>query len=169
MRRDTRDSESPSTLRSGSKCWESFLKLPTNCFVVASMSCSVIVLSTHHLPGPSFSGAKVYASRGRNAVKRFTRRRQRDVSSSGSAADGEFIDLQGGLTHSNRHRLTVFPAGTHPPVQLEVIANHRDPAEHIRTVADQHRALHWRRHLPILDQVRFARGKDELAGCDVDL
>jgi hypothetical protein len=49
INRENKDSDRPSTLRSGSKSADSALKPCTNRLDVGSMSCSVIVLSKHHL------------------------------------------------------------------------------------------------------------------------
>src|SRR6185312_3541120 len=71
------------------------------------------------------------------------------VPASARAAHRQRIDTQSGLADSDRHRLAFLAAGPHPAVQLQVIADHADPLQHIGTVADQGRTLDGRSELAV--------------------
>src|ERR1700728_2402973 len=88
---------------------------------------------------------------------------------SGGAAHGERIDAQRRLAHAHRHALAVLAAGADAIVELQVVADHGHARQHVRTVADQGRALQRRADAAVLDGVSLARRKYELAGGDVHL
>ena len=52
---------------------------------------------------------------------------------------------------------------------MEVIADHFNPGEHIRAVANQGGAFDWPSYLPIFNKIRFRGGKNELAVSDIHL
>ena len=59
---------------------------------------------------------------------------------SGSAADCQAVNAQGGLTDADRHTLTFFAAGADTGVQFQIVADHGHAHQHIGAVADQRRA-----------------------------
>src|SRR5258707_3641957 len=79
------------------------------------------------------------------------------------AADRECIDPERRLTDADRHALSILAAGSNTVVELQVVADHRDAHQHVRTVADQGRALEGRAHAAVLDRIRLARREHELA------
>src|SRR5262245_59494501 len=74
---------------------------------------------------------------------------------SGSAgpADRDAVHAQGGLADAHRHALAVLAARTDTRIELEIVADHPDPVEVGRTVADQHGSLQRLRQLAVLDLV----------------
>src|SRR5210317_1508676 len=73
--------------------------------------------------------------------------------SGAGAAHCQFIHLQSGLAHADGHALALFPAGTHPGIEFQVVAHHAYPCQYIRTVADQCRPLDRMGDLAAFDQV----------------
>src|SRR5436309_2008456 len=75
------------------------------------------------------------------------------IGSGRSAADGEALDLQGGLPDAHRHALTVLPASADSRIELEVAADHGDLGQDIRAVADEGGPLDRRADLAVVDQI----------------
>jgi len=60
------------------------------------------------------------------------------------------------------HALPILAAGSNTVVELQVVADHRDARQHVRTIADQGRALEGRAHATVLDGIRLARRNTNL-------
>src|SRR5262245_2293793 len=80
---------------------------------------------------------------------------RRTLSFFGSAgpADRDAVHTQGGLADAYRHALAVLAAGADARIELEIVADHRNPVEVGRSVADQHGSLQRLRQLAVLDLV----------------
>src|ERR1700730_5128971 len=85
------------------------------------------------------------------------------------AADRESFDPERRLADADGHALPVLATGSNTVVELQVVANHRDARQHVRTVADQGGALEGRADAAVLDGIRLARREHELAGGDIHL
>src|SRR5262245_37026833 len=85
------------------------------------------------------------------------------------AAHRDLVDAQRRLADAHRDALTVLAAGADAVVEGEVVADHADAVQVGRAVADQHRALHRRADLAVIDAVGLGALKDVLARRDVDL
>src|SRR5688572_8359910 len=83
------------------------------------------------------------------------------------ATDCYLIHPQRRLAHSHRNALAVLAAGADPGIEREVVADHRDAVEVGWPVADQHRALHRRGNLAVLDLVGLGALEHVLARGDV--
>src|SRR5690348_11434204 len=68
------------------------------------------------------------------------------------AADRQILHLQGRLTYPHGNALPVFAAGSDAVIQLEVIADHGDPGQHVRTVTDERRPFQGRADAAVLDR-----------------
>src|SRR5258707_15483736 len=86
-----------------------------------------------------------------------------------SAPDRDALHAQGGLADADRYPLAILATSADAGIALEVIADHADPVEVGRAVADQHRALERLRQLAVLDLVGFRHLEHVLARGDVDL
>src|SRR5690606_23918048 len=71
------------------------------------------------------------------------------------AADCDLVHPEMRLTDADRHPLAGLAAIADAGVEFGVVADHRDAAHGVRSVADQHGALDRRRHLAVLDEVGF--------------
>src|SRR3982074_1612468 len=60
------------------------------------------------------------------------------------AADRESFDPERRLADADGHALAVLATGSNTVVELQVVADHRDARQHVRTVADQGGALEGR-------------------------
>src|SRR5689334_20315870 len=76
---------------------------------------------------------------------------------SAGAADRKPIDPEGRLSYTDGNALAVLAAGADSIIELQIVPDHRDPREHIRTIADQRRALQRRADAALVDGVRLAR------------
>src|SRR3981081_429764 len=56
---------------------------------------------------------------------------------SGRAADRESFDPERRLADADGHALAVLATGPNTVVELQVVADHRDARQHVRTVADK--------------------------------
>jgi len=65
--------------------------------------------------------------------------------------------------------LTIFAAGTHAAVELQIVADHGHAVHHFRTIANQRCTLDRRGNLAVFDQVGFAGGEHEFAAGDIYL
>src|SRR4030081_1588752 len=72
---------------------------------------------------------------------------------SGRAADRESFDPERRLADADGHALAVLATGPNTVVELQVIADHRDARQHVRTVADQGGALEGRADAAVLDGI----------------
>lgn len=52
------------------------------------------------------------------------------------AANGQLVNLDGGLADTHGQRLAVLAADTNAIVQREIVPNHRDACQRIRSIAD---------------------------------
>src|SRR5580698_2745172 len=91
------------------------------------------------------------------------------------AAYRNTVDAQGRLADADGDALAVLAAGADAVVELEIVADHRYPAQVGRTVADQHGALDRRADFAVLEPIGFrafehvfARGDVDLAGAEID-
>ena len=82
---------------------------------------------------------------------------------------GDRVQFQGRLANAYRHRLPILAARPDAAVQSQVVADHRNPAHRLRTIADQGRTLDRRCDLAILDEVGLAGREHELAAGDINL
>src|SRR5258708_5059678 len=78
-------------------------------------------------------------------------------------------DQDGGQPHPHRHRLPGLGTDPHSLVQLQVVADAGDPGQDVGPVADEGGPHHGGADPPVLDQIGFGGGKDELAASDVHL
>src|SRR6185437_1276889 len=85
------------------------------------------------------------------------------------APDREAFHLQGRLADAHRDALPVLAARPDAVVQLQVIAHHGHPGQHVGAVADERGALQRGADTAVFDGVRLAGGEDELARGDVHL
>src|SRR6185312_15364887 len=60
------------------------------------------------------------------------------------AADRQAIDPQRGLAHTDGNALAILAASTNTIIQLQIVPDHAHAREHIRSVADEGRALQRR-------------------------
>src|SRR5215472_3795814 len=114
------------------------------------------------------------ASAWRSSAVRICRRcarllRRASPENSGRAADCQRIDAQCRLTDTDRHALAILAAGADTLIELQVVADHGDARQYIRTVADQRRALERCAEAAVLDRIGLARREHELARSDVHL
>src|SRR6202045_3870147 len=93
----------------------------------------------------------------------------RHFSPSAGAADRESFDPERRLTDADGNALPILAAGSNTVVELQVVADHRDARQHVRTIADEGRALEGCAHATVLDGIRLARREHELAGGDIPL
>src|SRR4051812_2009022 len=89
--------------------------------------------------------------------------------SCGGASNRHVVDADSGKADPYGHALAVLAAGAHTRVMRGVGADGGDVLERLGSYADEHRALHGFGDLALLDQVRLADLKDEVAVGDVDL
>src|SRR4029077_20595180 len=87
----------------------------------------------------------------------------------GSATYRESIYLDRRNANADWNGLTVFAAGSDAFVELQVVAHHRNPRQHIRAIANQRRPFDGRRDLPTFNHVGFRGREYKLAVGDVDL
>src|SRR6202140_5779274 len=85
------------------------------------------------------------------------------------AADRESFDPERRLADADGDAVSTLAAGSNTVVELQIVADHRDARQHVRTIADQGRALEGRAHAAVLDGIRLARREHELAGGDIHL
>ena len=85
------------------------------------------------------------------------------------AANGDLVDLEGGLADADGDALPFFTTDANAGVEGEIITDHRDLVHGGRAVADKGGAFDWLGHFAIFDQVGFAGGEDELTGGNVYL
>src|SRR6266567_4039857 len=90
------------------------------------------------------------------------------------SSDRDLFHPQRRLADADRHALAVLAAGADAGIQREIVADHGDPVQVGRPVADQHRALQRRAELAVLDLVGlgaleyvFARGDVDLAATEI--
>jgi len=65
----------------------------------------------------------------------------RQAPSSCRAAHGQVIDQQGRLADAHGHALAFLAAGADAAVELHIVADHGNPGQRIRAVADEGGAL----------------------------
>src|SRR5882724_6717097 len=53
------------------------------------------------------------------------------------SADGETVDFKGGDANANWHSLSILAAGAYAFVEFEIVADHRDSCQHVRSITDQ--------------------------------
>src|ERR1700674_5543251 len=68
------------------------------------------------------------------------------------AADGQAVNAQRWLANADRHALAVLAASADPVVKRQVVADHRDPGQCVRAIADERRPLHWIGELAVPDR-----------------
>src|SRR5215469_16887111 len=83
--------------------------------------------------------------------------------------DRQILHLEGRLTHTHRDALAILATRPNPIIQLQIVADHGDTGQHVRSVADERGALQGRADAAVLDGIGLAGGEDELARGDVDL
>src|SRR5882724_3380187 len=69
------------------------------------------------------------------------------------SSNRDAVHAQGGLADADGHPLAVLAAGADAGIELEVVADHADPVEVGRAIADQHGALERLRQLAVRDLV----------------
>src|SRR5437899_1110321 len=85
------------------------------------------------------------------------------------AADGHTVDFNCWDADADGNRLSIFAAGADAFIEFQIVADHRNPRQHIGSVADQGCALDGGRDLAVFDQVCFRRRENKFAVRDVDL
>src|SRR2546430_840664 len=85
------------------------------------------------------------------------------------AADGHTIDFNCRDAYADGNGLSIFAAGADAFIELQIVADHRNPRQHIRSVADQGCALDGGGDLSVFDEIGFRRRENKFAVRDVDL
>src|SRR5574338_674698 len=85
------------------------------------------------------------------------------------SADCQSGDVERGLSDTDWDALSALAAGADAIIELEVVADHFDPRQRARTIANKRRALDRIFDRAVLDVVGLGALEDELAGGDVDL
>src|SRR6266404_3978803 len=85
------------------------------------------------------------------------------------AADGHTIDFNCRDAYAYGNGLSIFAAGADAFIEFQIVADHRNPRQHIRSVADQGCALDGGRDLSVFDEIGFRRRENKFAVGDVDL
>src|SRR5579864_4985709 len=75
--------------------------------------------------------------------------------SSRGAAHGHAVQFQRGNPNAHRHGLSIFAAGAHAFIKLQIVADHGDLGQRVRTIANQRAVLERRCDLPIFNHVGF--------------
>lgn len=124
--RERIESDIPSTARSGSNSALSRRKLCTNCWAAGSISCSVIVFSNaikrvlsldgHTLPeGYVQCRALALTLSCEPGLSELCKQARRSLR---GTAHRQLVDFQRGLSHADRHRLSILAAGADARVHL---------------------------------------------------
>ena len=72
---------------------------------------------------------------------------------SSRAANGQAVNAQGGLAHTDRHALAFLAAGANPAVELHVVADHGDALEALGAAANQGGAFDRVLDLAVFDPI----------------
>src|SRR6266404_9678300 len=85
------------------------------------------------------------------------------------AADGHAINFNCRDSYADGNGLSIFAAGSDAFIEFQIVADHRNPRQHIGSVADQGCALYGGGDLSVFDEIGFRRRENELTVRDVDL
>src|ERR1039457_7014095 len=83
--------------------------------------------------------------------------------------DGQAVDLNGRNTDADWNGLSIFAAGAHPFIEFQIVAHHRNPGQHIGSVADQGCAFDRSGDLSVFDEIRFRRRENKFSVRDIHL
>src|SRR5262245_45780381 len=67
----------------------------------------------------------------------------------------DFINPNRRQPDPDRDRLSILTTGTDALIQFQIMPNHRDSGQDLRSVSDQRRALNRLCNLSVLNQIRF--------------
>src|SRR5439155_18827464 len=85
------------------------------------------------------------------------------------AAHGEPVHLDCRNADADGNGLAILATSADTFIQPQVVADHGDAGQHVRTIADQGCAFDGGGDLSVFDHVGFGRREDELAIRDIDL
>src|ERR1700674_6130109 len=85
------------------------------------------------------------------------------------AADGQAVNFNRWDAAADGNSLSIFAAGADAFIEFQIVADHRNPRQHIGSIADQGCALDRGGNLSVFDEIRFRRRENKFAVRDVDL
>src|SRR5207302_1456671 len=83
--------------------------------------------------------------------------------------DGEPVHFNGRNADTHWNSLAVFAAGANAFIELQIIANHGHPGQHVRPVPDQRSAFDRGGNNAVFDQIGLGRREHKFPVGDVDL